>query len=386
MKQASRNFYLHISSHIISMGFVQSKCDPCLYHKRQGEKYSYILLYVDDILLISPSIETIHSMKKSFKEKYVLEDQGPIDYYLGMTFEFHHNDGRTKISISQKQYILDMLRKLKLHSINPASTPITQNYTCNLEEELKALSENSKDIEYVKNFPIREVLGMLQYLACCTRPDIQYAVNMLSRYSNSPTKSVCLQILHILRYLKGTLEYKLEYNGDNDFRTYAFCDADFAGDPNTRRSTTGYATYIGDSVISWYSSAQTGVTLSTCEAEYVALCSCTQEIVWLRMLLNEIGITQDQPTLVYEDNQSCIALANNPVYHKRTKHVDIKYHYTREKVEDGTIVLEHCDTEKQVADIFTKALGKNKVGDFCPTLLGKGFTRKRSGVIENTMN
>src|SRR3982074_2233528 len=163
-----------------------------------------------------------------------------------------------------------------------------------------------------------------------------------------------------MRYLRGTAHYRLQLGGGPQVLLTGYCDADWAGDLDERKSTTGYAFYIGDGLVSWNSKRQTTVALSTAEAEYMAATQATKEALWLKQLLNEIGLTQSQPVLIRFDNQGCIALTKNPAYHSRTKHIDIRHHFIRDSVEVGTVQLQYCATDDMVADVFTKALARDK--------------------------
>jgi hypothetical protein len=212
--------------------------------------------------------------------------------------------------------------------------------------------------EEVRAFPYRSCVGKLSYAALITRPDIAVAVGFCSRFQANPESSHVVAIKRILRYLKGTQDLGITFkaSGKKEVTLVGFSDADYAGCTNTRRSTSGYCFKLCNGVISWRSSKQQCVTTSTVEAEYVALKYAVQEAVWLRRLLAELGFKQANSTTMHEDNQGCIALAKNPHDHGRTKHIDICYHYTREKVKDGTIKLLYCSTETMIADMFTKPL------------------------------
>jgi hypothetical protein len=194
------------------------------------------------------------------------------------------------------------------------------------------------------------------YAMVATRPDIAAAVGILSQFCNGPAEKHIMAAKGILRYLKKTADYSLQYRRTGSIQLQGFCDADWAGDRETRRSTSGYVFLLAGGAVSWRSMKQHSVALSTTEAEYIALSEAVKETIWLRMLLGQIGHTQTEPTTIYEDNQGCISLAKDPTQHSRAKHIDIRYHFLREKIGKNEITLQYLSTESMLADILTKAL------------------------------
>lgn len=208
------------------------------------------------------------------------------------------------------------------------------------------------------------LLGATAYLATATRPDIAYPVAVLSRFSKNPGWTHWLALKRLLRYLKGTLDYKLTYcpcDNDSQERFLTFSDADHGGNPDNSRSTSGFVVKMGTGAVSWMSRLQPFVTLSTTEAEYVASVSAGQEILWLRNLLYELGYGSSGSSTLHMDNQSAMSVAKNPDHHGRVKHLDLRYYWLREVVAAGTIHIVHIPTDDMVADIMTKALAREKV-------------------------
>ena len=201
-------------------------------------------------------------------------------------------------------------------------------------------------------------MGSLLYAAIATRPDISYAVGAVSKFCAAPSTSHLTAVKRILRYLKGTAELALTFNSGNSSAPVGYADANWAGDLDDRHSTTGNVFLMAGGAISWLSKKQTSMALSTAEAEYISLSSASQENAWLRRLLVDIGLNVQGPTVLMEDNQGAISMAQNPVNHSRTKHIDIRYHYVRECVQDGSLILQYCPSEKMLADILTKPLPK----------------------------
>jgi len=210
---------------------------------------------------------------------------------------------------------------------------------------------------FVDSFPYQEILGSLSYLAIHTRPDIAYAVNACARFSNKPTFTACRVLIRILEYVSNTFDVGITYTGEI-MNFHGFCDSDWAGDQDTRRSTTGFLVFMAGGPIAWQSRLQTTIAASSMEAEYMAAFDLIQEICWLRGVMSELGFELEEPTRVYMDSQSAIDLANNPVHHKRSKHIAIKYHWLRQKIREMVVTLEYVPSPMQLADMLTKALAE----------------------------
>ncbi|GMI70037.1 cysteine-rich RLK (RECEPTOR-like protein kinase) 8 [Hibiscus trionum] len=246
---------------------------------------------------------------------FEMTDVGLMCYYLGLEVE-QSEDG---IFISQKGYAKEVLKKFKMLDCNPVNTPME----CGVK---------------------------------LSKPDILFAVGVVSRYMEAPTSTHIKAAKRILRYLKGTIDFGLFYSSSHDFQLMGFCDSDFAGDIDDRKSTSGFLFFLGDCCISWSSKKQPIVTLSTCEVEYVASISCTCHAIWLKRLVKELHLPQEWPTKICIDNKSAQALAKNPVFHDRSKHIDTRYHFIRDHIAKKEVELKFVKTQDQVADIFAKPL------------------------------
>ena len=207
--------------------------------------------------------------------------------------------------------------------------------------------------------PFRELVGSLMFAACVSRPDIAYAVNMISKYLSCYSNEHWLAAKRILRYVKETVDYGILYDGSNELPLTGYSDSDFAGDRDDRRSTTGYVYVLAGGAVSWTSQRQRIVALSTTEAEYIAASQATKEAIWLRRLLFDLGFDSDGPTELSVDNQGAIKLTKNDEFHKRTKHIDVRYHFVREKVANEDISISYVPSKENLADIFTKALPRD---------------------------
>ncbi|HVX00074.1 MAG TPA: Ty1/Copia family ribonuclease HI [Candidatus Babeliaceae bacterium] len=224
----------------------------------------------------------------------------------------------------------------------------------------------AEEISEMKNIPYQSAVGAIMYAMLGTRPDISFAVTILSQFSNNPGKVHWNAVKRVLRYLNGSVNRKLVYGGRNsrqmDPELIGYCDADWASNVDDRRSVTGYVFMLAGSAISWKTKKQPTVALSSVEAEYMAATQATKEAIWFRQFFAELGMVRiwKEPTVIFSDSQGSIALVKNPEYHQRTKHIDIQHHFVREKVDSGEVVFKYIATEFMVADVFTKALSRNK--------------------------
>lgn len=205
------------------------------------------------------------------------------------------------------------------------------------------------------------------YLSQCTRPDLAYAVGVLSQHLDWPGYQHWNAAQHVLRYVAGTIHFRIRYSGDlgvepvKGLKSHdcpqALCDADWAGDKDTCRSTTGYVFIIAGGALSWRSKLQPTVALSSTEAEYRAITEAGQELIWLRSMLSKLGFEDPNPTVLQSDNMGAIHLTNKSIFHARTKHIEIHYHWIREVVKAGKLTVEHCPSHLMIADLLTKSLG-----------------------------
>ena len=346
LKQSPRCWNHAFRSFMESIGFEQSAADPCVYI--QPTTLSIVAVYVDDLILVTQTEGEMMDLKAKFKNQFRMKDMGEIHYCLGMSMQ--KCDG--KLIMHQKQYIEQLLNRYGLRDANPVSTPADVNVTLQKHDGI------SQDVD-AKLY--QSMTGSLLYLAIGTRPDISQAVGAVTKFNAAPSQSHLTAVKRIFRYLKGTINHTLQYSKSSTGQVMGYSDADYAGDMNDRHSTTGLVFTLAGGAISWISKKQQVVALSTTEAEYIALCSATQEAVWLKRLVEEIRPNEVKtPILIQEDNQGTIAMSNNPVAHARSKHIDVKYHYIREAKENGQIIVKYCPTESMVADILTKPLPRSK--------------------------
>ena len=348
LKQSARCWNSELDKQLKSMGFIQSSSDPCIYIHISGEEIFLIAVYVDDIILAGENDKMMRYVKNSISQKFTVTDMGQMYHFLGV--KVIQNLENNMIWIGQPSYTKELLIRFKMEESKPVDTPF--------DVSMKLLKAKEGD-ELFDKMKYQSAVGSLLYLSTRTRPDIAYAVSHIARFAAEPTPAHWTAVKRILRYLNGTQNLGLTYVNENNSNLMGYSDADWAGDLNDRKSTSGYLFKLCGSVVSWKSKKQSCVALSTAEAEYMALASTIQEAIWLRQLLQELQNLKGKvmkPTVIFEDNQSTICIARNPQYHGRTKHIDIKFHFVREQVALNKVVLEYCKSENMIADILTKAL------------------------------
>ena len=351
LKQSPRCWNATLHCHLEEMGFEQTTSDPCLYTSKEEEMF-IIGVYVDDIVLGGKRNSRISEVKTALSMRLVMKDMGELHYFLGMSVNQDQKTGR--VWIGQPAYAEKLLEKFGMGSANPVSTPV--EYGLKLA---KASEEDSKS-DCVDQGLYQSAVGGLLYLATSTRPDIAYGVNNVAKFCSQPTKQHWVAVKRILRYLKGTVNLGLLYRKGSSSSCVGFSDADWAGDINDRRSTSGYLFQLSGAAVSWRSKKQSCVALSTAEAEYMALASTAQEAIWMRRLTSDLKNGPTTGTVIFEDNRSAICMAQNPQFHGRTKHIAIKFHFIREQVKNGNIELKHCETKEMVADMLTKGLYRDQ--------------------------
>ena len=284
--------------------------------------------------------------------KFEMKDMGELHYFLGIEV-IRTTKG---IMLSQRHYILNLLFKFGMTDQKPISTPLDRN--------LKLHTDSGTTCEPTQ---YRQIIGSLIYLTI-TRPDLSYPVGLLSQFMQTPCDTHLNCAERVLRYVSGTMDRSILYKEGAEIRLEGDTDADWAGSVSDRRSTSGFVFSLGSGAVSWSSKKQPTVALSSTEAEYRGAAIATCEAIWLKRLLKDFNEPVDEPIRIYCDNQSSIQLARNPVFHARTKHIEVHYHYIRERIIAGDIDLQHIGTDLQTADIFTKALGADKLQQFCTAL------------------
>ena len=341
-RSLSRCWNTVFKQYMESINFKQCTADPCIFVTGEEADLTIVAVYVDDLIAIAKTPETIKKIKESFAAHFKIKDLGKLHYCLGISIQ--HDEEKGSLWMDQRQYIQSLLKRYGLSQAKTATTPADINVK---------LVKNDGVSKPVNPLNYQSMVGSLLYAAITTRPDIAQAVGAVSKFNSCPTEAHLTAVKRIFRYLKGTIDLCIKYERSADNRLVGFSDADWAGDLTDRHSTTGNLFMMSGAAIDWISKKQPVVALSTTEAEYVALSAATQEAVWLSRLLTDIKAPPKAPIVIKEDNQGTIAVARNPVSHNRTKHIDIKFHYVREALEDGIIDLTYCPTEQMTADMLT---------------------------------
>jgi transposase InsO family protein len=345
LKQSPRQWNRKLITFLLDSNFRQCDYDPCLFISL-GPTKVYVAVYVDDILISSSSEEEIARTKALFSSTFKMTDLGELEVFLGIKV----TRSGSILQLSQEAYTCNILEKFGMKDCHPQPSPCDPS----------AVITEANNVPLPDNIPYRQAVGCLIYLATSTRPDLCFAVNQASRHLSSPTMFDWIQVKRIFRYLAGTKSFGVSFDSNTPFRLTAYADADWGGDIDSRRSTTGFTLMLSGGCISWKSQLQKTVALSSMEAEYMSASQASQEIIWTRNILADLGYEQKEPTLLYEDNQSCIALTKESRYHKRAKHIDLKYHFIRQTILKQQIALKYCPSAEQKADILTKPLSRVK--------------------------
>ncbi|KAL5548154.1 hypothetical protein UlMin_003385 [Ulmus minor] len=268
-----------------------------------------------------------------------MKDLGEAKKILGMSID--RNKDKGYIKVHQISYLEKLITKFSMNDCKPVQIPLAAHF--NFSDELCPKTDIER--EQMKNIPYSNAIGSLMYSMVSTRPDLSFAISVLSRYMSNPGKPHWQALKWVFRYIKGTLSIGLIYKRKNkDLWLEGFIDSDYAGHKDNRRSTTAYMFCINDCCISWKSQLQPIVALSTTETEYIAATEAINEAIWLQGLLQELKMWKEK-AVVYFDSQSAIHLCKNHVFHERTKHVDVRYHFIREKVTNGVIKVDKVSSE-----------------------------------------
>ena len=350
LKQSSRNWNNTLNDYLLSQKFSRSYADPCLYTKFHDGLMIILLIWVDDILICTNSVDALNTFKTVLCQRFKMKDIGVMKWFLGIEVNF----GENFVSISQSNFISKVLEKFNMLDAKVKSLP------CDVDVN-KFDCCDSKFLDNPKLY--REIIGSLIYIMSCTRPDLSYVVTKLSQFMSKPTTAHLNYAKNVLRYLKGTKDQSIFfYKSSGHLNLTGFCDSDWGGSSD-RKSISGFGFKLTENsaLISWKSKKQNVVALSSCEAEYTALTHAVQEGKFLRQILSDMLNIDTQIFDLFVDNQGAIKLANNPVHRQRSKHIDIKYHFIRDEVTIGTLQLIYVPTHLNIADMFTKPVSRMKL-------------------------
>lgn len=341
LKQSSRSWNEKLNKFLEDFGLRRIKSDPCVYFMEADGIIIILGIYVDDGLLCSNSEDATKEILAYLEEHFEISIE-EANCFIGL--QIARDTINNTLKIHQRSYLEKILKRYNMEDCKTISTPMDVN--------VKLVKSTEKD---VKDYPYKEAVGSLIYLMIDSRPDIAYSVGKLSQFMDAYDKTHWTAVKHILRYLKGTLDLGITYREDGTNELQGFCDSDYAGDQETRKSTSGFIFMLNGGAVSWSSKLQRIIALSTTEAEYISLAEATKQSMWLRQLLADLNQNQNA-IQINCDNQGALKIVQNPTNHQRTKHIDVRYHYIREMQQNGIIDVQYLATEKQLADILTKPL------------------------------
>jgi hypothetical protein len=351
LKQSARLWNKNMTSKMESIGYHQLKNDNAVFMRTRDADVCIIAIHVDNYLSFG---NTADALKRARDELHLTFEMKAEDPTWLMGFHLVDNKPLRTTTMSHRQYIETTVRRFHLDNAHPISTPMEPGTKLTDSDSPDASNEND-----MKGTPYREIVGSALWTSLVCTPQITYAVCQVARFGNNPGRPHWEAAKRIVKYLKGKSNYGLVLGGkgDNALRLTAYSDASWAEDINDRRSVSGYVVKLGDSTISWGTKRQTTVATSSTEAEYIAAGYCARHIIWLQQLLDELGANpENAPTTLYMDCKGAIDLTKDSRHHQRTKHIDVAHHYIRERVEDGSIVVEQIPSAEMLSDGLTKAL------------------------------
>ena len=350
LHQAPPKFKKEVTDWLRSNGYAPANDSETIWIMRKDQDVLVHGLYADDFLHFSNNSEFYTSFRDQFKKRFDIKT-GPVDVYLGNRICV--DSDRYNVLINQTAYIDELLGKFGMGDSRPVATPIVSRLSN---------ADRGNDLSKEDHAQYRVIVGSLLYLSCWTRPDISFAVSELSRFVADPGDIHMKAAKRVLRYLKGTRDLGLRFTRperDKLNQLWGYVDSDWAGCPDSRKSTTGYVLLFNGAVISWKSKRQNVVALSSAEAEFMAASSLVQEVIYIRRLLDRLGFPQNDPTPIGEDNRTCIAWGEGAVGGSdRAKHIDLRRHFVHDAVKAGILTLHAVSSSDNIADLLTKPLAE----------------------------
>ena len=354
--QASRSWNIRFDEMIKAFGFMQTYGEACVYKKVSGSSVAFLILYVDDILLMGNDIEFLDSIKAYLNKCFSMKDLGEAAYILGI--KIYRDRSRRLIGLSQSTYLDKILKKFNMDQSKKGFLPVLQGVQLSTAQ----CPTTAEDIEEMSVIPYASAIGSIMYAMLCTRPDVNLAVSLVGRYQSNPGKEHWTAVKNILKYLKRTKDMFLIYGGDEELVVKGYVDASFDTDLDDSKSQTGYVYILNGGAVSWCSCKQSVVAGSTCEAEYMAASEAAHEAIWVKEFITDLGVIPNAsgPIKLFCDNTGAIALAKEPRFHKKTRHIKRRFNSIRENVQDGDIDICKVHTDLNVADPLTKPLPRAK--------------------------
>jgi hypothetical protein len=329
LKQSPRQWYKRFDSFMLAHGFKGSQYDSCFYIKFVNGSPIYLLLYVDDMLIAAKGKKEITTLKARLSSEFEMKDLGAAKKILGIEITRDRKPGL--LFLSQHNYINKVFHHFNMPDTKKVTTPIAPHFKLSSTQ----CPFNDEDVEYMSRVSYSSVVGSLMYAMVCSRPDLSYAMSLVSRYMANPSKEHWKAVQWIFGYLRGTSKACLKF-GRTGKGLVDYMDSDYAGDLDKRRSLPGYVFTVGDCVVSWRTTLQPVVAQSTTEAEYMAIDEACKEFSWLKGLYVELS-SDDSCINLFCERQSAIYLTEDQMFHERTKNIDVKYHYMRDEVAQGKL-------------------------------------------------
>ena len=352
LKQSSRQWYLKFNDVISSFGFVENVVDRCIYLKISGSRFIFLVLYVDDILLASSDLALLIETKHFLSSHFEMKDMGEASYVIGI--EVHRDRSRGKLYLSQRTYIKKMLERYGMENSKPSPAPMSKGDRLSKSQSPR----NELEREQMRAYPYASLVGTLMYAQICTRPDIAFVVGVLGRFQSDPGLDHWRAAKKVLRYLQGTQDYMLTYSRSDSLEVVGYTDSDFAGCPDSKRSTSGYIFLLANGAVSWRSTKQKLTAASTMEAELVACYEAITQAIWLRNFIIGLKVVDSisKPIRMFCDNAGAVSSINNGKVSNGNKHMDIKYLVIKEKCDENKVSVKYISTVLMVADPMTKAI------------------------------
>lgn len=344
LKQSARVWNQMLHMFFIKLGLRQSEHDPCLYVYMENGKCIFVIIHVDDIIMATNGTSLRTHVEAQLERIFDINNLGNVASYLGIRIIREDQ----YFLLDQEKYINSLVSEFGLNVAKPADTPMSDSF----------LKENESNF-LLTNSDYRKAIGCLLFVAINTRPDISAAVTILAQRVEKPTQRDWDEVKRVIKFLKATAANKLRLGFTGDTALIGYADADYAEDRDTRKSNTGFVFLFGGP-ISWACRKQTCVALSSTEAEVIALSEAAKECIWLRDVLRDFGVNVQGPTIIHEDNQSCIKIFENEKFNLRTKHIDVKAHHIQDIMKKNVIDIVYCPSDNNIADLLTKPLPKKK--------------------------
>jgi len=339
-------------------GYYTSKADSQVRSKVVNGELTLTTTWTDDVLGASTTPAGEVEAKEELRSSYEIKDLGEAKYILGMKIE-RTDDG--SIKLSQHAYSEHVLECFGMAEAKSYSTPLPPGIMLSIKDS----PETQDEADEMKGVLYHEAIGSLMWLQVATCPDLSYTVNLLSRFAHNPGQAHWNALKHALSYVKGTLDYSIIYFRNSSLHPFGYVDSDYAGDVDGRKSMEGHMFFVGGGLVLWASKCQETVALSTVEAEYMAFTQATQQALWLTKFMEEIHMPQQTPICIFGDNTGAIANTQNDKNHRRTKHINVKHHFVKEKVVMQSVEFNYVSSSENLADILTKPLAKEAVVRCC---------------------